>query len=128
VAAAAGASALIDISDGLASELHLIAAASHAGLVLDEAAVPIGAGARRLALEHGDDPLALALGGGEDYELLMTVPAGRMHEMTAGLAAIGVRVTEIGEIVRPELGLTVRAPGRPPRPLATSGYEHFRET
>lgn len=127
VAAAAGASALIDISDGLASELCLIAEASGVGLVLEESAVPIGAGARRLALEHGEDPLALALGGGEDYELLMTAPAERTHDLTAALAGIGVRVTEIGEIVRHEFGRTVHAPGRPPRPLAAGGYEHFRE-
>ncbi len=126
VAAAAGASALIDISDGLASELFLIAEASGVGLVLEESAVPIGAGARRLALERGEDPLALALGGGEDYELLMTAPADRVHDLIAALAEIGVRATLIGEIVRHEFGRNVHAPGRPPRPLAPGGFEHFR--
>ncbi len=126
-AAAAGATALIDISDGLASELHLIAEASQVGVILDESAVPIGAGARRLAISHGDDPLVLALHGGEDYELLMTVPADHVHAVTDALAALGVRLTEIGEVVLKESGLTIRVPGRPPRPLDHGGYEHFRE-
>ncbi len=127
IAAAAGATALIDISDGLASELHLLAAASHVGLAVDEARVPIGQGARRVALENGEDPLELAFGGGEDYELLMTVPADRAQTLATELAAIGVRTSEIGEVVRPEFGLTLRAPGAPPRALAVGGYEHFRE-
>jgi thiamine-monophosphate kinase len=126
IAATAGASAIIDISDGLASELALIAEASAVGLVLEESAVPIGAGARRLALERGEDPLAFALSGGEDYELLMTAPADRVHDLTAALAEIGVRLTMIGEIVRHEFGRHVHAPGRPPQPLTAGGFEHFR--
>jgi thiamine monophosphate kinase len=57
----------------------------------------------------------------------MTAPADRTHDLIAALAGIGVRATQIGEIVRHEFGRHVHAPGRPPRPLAPGGFEHFKE-
>lgn len=68
VARKAGATAMIDVSDGLASDLRHIADASGVGVVLDR--VPIAIGVSRAS----DDAESLALGGGEDYELLFTAP------------------------------------------------------
>jgi thiamine-monophosphate kinase len=64
VARRAGASAMIDLSDGLAADLTHLADASGVGVVVEK--VPVAVGVARVA----DDPEALALGGGEDYELL----------------------------------------------------------
>src|SRR4030095_2646837 len=68
--AAAGATSLIDISDGLASEADWIAQESEVGIVIDAKDVPLGAGTRAWADYRGLDPMDLAWGGGEDYELL----------------------------------------------------------
>ena len=126
LAAAAGATALIDISDGLASELGLIAEASGVGLVVEAGAVPVGAGARAWAARQGGDPLAFALDGGEDYELLIAVSSGHWASLKAALAAGGVRVTEIGEVVARQEGIGLRDATGKVRPLAPGGYEHFR--
>ena len=64
----AGATAMIDVSDGLAADLRHLADASAVGVVLDRVPVAIGVG------RISDDPESLALGGGEDYELLFAAP------------------------------------------------------
>ena len=111
-AAGAGASAMIDLSDGLSGDLRHICRASGVGVVLEAGAVPVGPGA---TLED-------ALAGGDDYELCFTAPdAGRVAEAfaAAGLEAptrIGT-VTEEKEIAWKEAGGHVR-------PLPPAGFEH----
>lgn len=79
----AGATAMIDVSDGLAADLRHIADASAVGVVLDR--VPVAIGVSRVS----NDPESMALGGGEDYELLFTAPDPELVESTFAARGLG---------------------------------------
>jgi thiamine-monophosphate kinase len=89
--------ACIDVSDGLLADLRHLLRASGVGARVDLARVPrprgFAAGCRRLGL----DPEALALGGGEDFELLFTLRRSGISEAALS-RRLDIRVTEIGEI------------------------------
>jgi len=112
------ASAMIDVSDGLVQDAGHVCRASGAGARLDAARIPVAAACRRV---FGDDALARAATGGEDYELLVAVPARRLRALERLRPRLGCALTEIGEVVagRP----TVRMPGVRWR---RGGYDHFR--
>lgn len=107
------ASAAIDLSDGLSTDLAHLCEESRVAAEVDAAALPLGVG----------PSLEQALHGGEDYELLFTAPAGKR----VPAAIEGVPVTWIGRMVRarrdrPRITL-LTAEG--PRPLEQAGWEHF---
>ncbi len=92
--------AMMDISDGLSSELHHICQQSGCGCRVYEKNLPIDYQTAVMAEELNMNVTTAALNGGEDYELLFTVPIGD-HEKVAAME--GVRL--IGHITKPELGL-----------------------
>ena len=71
--AAAGASAMMDISDGIGSDLRHIIEASGVGAEIDTSMIPLSNELKSKCSEYGWDPLELAISGGEDYELLFTI-------------------------------------------------------
>lgn len=112
------ATACIDLSDGLSTDLDHLCAESGVGAQIEAALLPVhalAAAARK--------PLELALHGGEDYELLFTAAVGtRVPRSIAG-----VRVTKIGRVTAgpkrgPRVSLLVDGEARP---LAAGGWEHF---
>ena len=88
--AAAGVHAMLDLSDGLASDARRLADASGVGLALDAAALPLAPGVAEVAAQLGMEPAELAATGGEDYELCACLPeSARAPGEAAGLTWIG---------------------------------------
>jgi thiamine-monophosphate kinase len=120
--------AMIDVSDGLASEIGHLCDQSGTGAWIAADAVPISEPTRAVAREAGLDPLDWALFGGEDYELLFTVSRGYVGEVVEAFAAAGLSgVAAIGEVTEPSLGRWVVMPGGRRMELTPGGYAHFRE-
>ncbi len=107
------ASAMIDTSDGLSTDLRHICDESRVGAIIEAAALP--------ALPD-DHALQFALHGGEDYELLFTVPPTRANKIPAKIA--GVPITRIGQITRSRQ-INLQTPYGKARPLPSGGWQHF---
>jgi len=123
VAGHRAASACVDLSDGLADAARQIATASRTGVVIEVDALPIQAGARTWASRNGGDPAALAITGGEDYELLFAVPPRSTRRFLGALKRCrGLEATRIGRLT-PEPGAWLHVNGQM-EPLAR-GFVHF---
>lgn len=116
---------MIDLSDGLAGDLKHICEASRVGAEIRPEKIPISRRTRKIARDLGQDPLWLALEGGEDYELLFTLPAKGIDRLISG---IGFPVSLIGEITNKKGKISLAGKNGHARPLKTKGYEHFTLT
>ncbi len=109
------ASAMIDLSEGLSTDLEHICQESHVGAEIEAEAIPrahVGVGGERVALEF-------ALHGGDDYELLFTSAAAIPSRVA------GVRVTRIGRTTR-SAGMRLIEEDGKQQPLQAGGWEHFK--
>ena len=115
-----GVRCAMDISDGLADDLGKLCRASAVGAKIHASQVPAD---DRLKYTYPASWLSLALGSGEDYELLFTAPADVMQST---VAASATPITVIGEIVEAGQGVTVLDADGAPLDIGSGGWDHFR--
>ena len=117
------ASAMIDISDGLATDLRHLTTASTCGATLEISQIPISNDAQQMT--NDISPLEHALTDGEDFELLFTVPAPKAAALLAAWPFPQTPVTRIGTITAPPNQIQLRDPQGKPSNLEIKGFEHF---
>ncbi len=123
LAAGKWATAMMDVSDGLATDLRRLIAASGTGAVVEAARVPVSPAAKRLLDRRA--PLEHALSDGEDFELLFTIPRREAAAFeVAWRRQFRLSCTRIGELIRRPGLLEIENNGIR-TPLKTRGYEHF---
>jgi len=111
---------MIDISDGLYSELNHISKATGLGYKIFESKIPIQQETKNASLDFGIDYLSAALYGGEDYELLFTISPEFKNEINKldGL-------TIIGELVKDEVGVIIKNNGEKLK-IENGGWDHLK--
>jgi thiamine-monophosphate kinase len=112
--------AMIDISDGLASEIFHLCKQSNVGVILEESGVPIHPDAEKKSIDFGIDPITSALSGGEDYELLFTIDVKDIDKVKY-LPDIYIA----GEIVPKEDGIKLHTKGGNIHDIKAQGWVHF---
>jgi thiamine-monophosphate kinase len=116
------ASASIDSSDGLAWSLHELAKKSNVGFTVNS--IPVAEEVRRFAESNNFDPMELALYGGEEYELVVTINAKGWNKAKASVQAVGGYIFPIGEATK-DKQITLDVKGQKSA-IAARGWEHFK--
>ena len=118
--AEAGATAMIDVSDGFGADLLHICTASGVTAVVDATTLPASDGVHGIAMQLGRDPLEFIAGGGDDYALLAAVPA---HDAAAIAESVGGVV--VGAVDAGAPSAMLRLPDGTTRDLAGMGWDHY---
>lgn len=113
---------MIDISDGLSSEILHICKDSNLGCVLYEEKIPIAEEMKKAAFKFEIDPTACALSGGEDYELLFTIPQTEYDKLV-----LNEEISVVGYMTDPEDGALIITKGGGKHPITAQGWNHMKQ-
>ena len=112
---------MMDISDGLSSELLHICKQSQLGCVLYEDKLPIADATRQAAFKFELDPTACALSGGEDYELLFTIPQADYDKLV-----LNEQISVVGYMTEAEQGAHIITKGGSKHAITAQGWNHLK--
>ena len=113
--------AMMDISDGLSSEILHICKQSNLGCVLYEEKIPIAEEMKTAAYKFEIDPTACALSGGEDYELLFTISQSDYDKLV-----LNEQISVVGYMTEPEQGANIITKGGSKYPITAQGWNHLK--
>ena len=113
---------MIDISDGLASEVFHICTSSNVGCQLYEEKIPIDPQTYQTSMDFNTNPTVSALNGGEDYELLFTINQKDYEKIKND-----PNLTVIGHITKKSQGINLIGNGKTSTPLQAQGWNHFNK-
>jgi thiamine-monophosphate kinase len=116
------ARAMIDLSDGLSMDLRRLGSESGTGAEIYSSALPVFEASRA----WGCDPLELGFYGGEDYELLFSVPPARASALERHYPRQYPQISRIGRLTRNPSVIVMKEPGARRRRLPDLGFDHFR--
>lgn len=125
LAASGAATAMLDISDGLAGDLGHLCERSGVGAEVEVARLPIDPAATAVATAYGIGAVDLALFGGEDYGLVCAIRPEALEGAQAALRAVGSELQAIGRILPSDGGLRLRLEDGVVEPLVARGWDHL---
>lgn len=118
-------SSMIDISDGLLSDLWHVLEASKVGAVLDADAIPVGQGVLDFLDGDREAGVSQALSGGEDYELLFSIDCRHEEDLPEIASRLGTDITLIGKITAKGSGVKISGSDGE-RDVGRGGFDHFK--
>jgi thiamine-monophosphate kinase len=113
---------MIDVSDGLSSEILHLCKDSNLGCVLHEDKIPIAEQMKQAAYKFEIDPTACALSGGEDYELLFTIPQSEYDKLV-----LNEEISVIGYMTEPQEGAHIITKGGSKHAITAQGWNHLKQ-
>ncbi len=113
---------MIDISDGLSSEILHLCKESGLGCVLHEEKIPVAEEMKKAAFKFEIDPTACALSGGEDYELLFTIPQTEYDKLV-----LNEEISVVGYMTDADQGANIVTKGGGKHPITAQGWNHMKQ-
>jgi thiamine-monophosphate kinase len=113
---------MIDVSDGLSSEILHLCKDSSLGCVLYEEKIPMSEDMKKAAFKFEIDPTACALSGGEDYELLFTLAQSEYDKLV-----LNEQISVIGYMTEPEQGAHILTKGGGKHKITAQGWNHLQQ-
>lgn len=126
LAATKAMTSMIDISDGLSTELHHLAEGSNVGFLIEESSLPVGKSTIELATDIQGQPLKWVLDGGEDYELLFTFRPKDLKKVENAMKKVNKKLYVIGEVRKKSDGIVLLRRAGGVKEIKSSGWDHFQ--